>query len=452
MKILFVFISSLFFANSFAQTELSYKYAQSSVKNQAARGTCTAFGMCAAFEVCPGIPSNLSEQYIYARIKYDFYSVFKDKDRLYSQGEFLKNYIFIVTNYGLISEERMPYNGSAPLATNDKDLFNQYLNITRNVSAEEMEAVQKESYRLTTDQYTYLDFTESKNIETIKKAIQSGVKAIPVCYGIHPAQWQSELLNFELDPLIDLNGIMYVDYKGRWLSINAAKKFDAFIENKIVNNTVGYSPKFISAETNKPSYTDGGHCVTIVGYNKNGFIIKNSWGISWADGGYATVSYNFHKLFANEALILKDFYANKTAVASPFDILKSEQIRLKTIPMLLGIQKAMSVCFFYEGPRIFPEFEKIELRFYEKGLLAGSKGNYVGTCFPEISEASYKKGYLVELPSSVAYSIASSKKIMAEIDFTYNVGTRKITNTYFDLQWKNRTIGNGLSGLLLEQE
>jgi C1A family cysteine protease len=452
MKILLLFISNLFFVNCFAQTELSYRYAQSSVKNQAARGTCTAFGVCAAFEVCPGVPSNLSEQYLYARIKYDFYSIYKDKKRVADEGEYLKNYIFAITNYGLISEERMPYNGSQPLATNDKDLFNQYLNITRNVSAQEMEAVQKESYRLTADQYKYLDNTESKNIETIKKALQSGVKAIPICYLIHTGQWQSFIINNNINTLIDLNGVMNVEQNGKIISINEARKKDILIEQKILNNMAKVAPKLLHSETKLPSFSDGGHCVTIVGYNQKGFIIKNSWGSGWADGGYATISYNFHRLFATEGLILNDFYANKTAVASPFDVLKQEQIRLKTIPTLLGIQKAISVCFFYEGPRIFPEFEKIEIRFYEKGMLAGSKGNFIGSCFPEISEASYKKGYLVELPSTVVYNITNGKKITAEIDFTYNVGTRKITNTYLDLQWKNRTISNGLNGLLLEQE
>ena len=35
----------------------------------------------------------------------------------------------------------------------------------------------------------------------------------------------------------------------------------------------------------------GGHCVLCVGYNKQGFIIRNSWGTSWADHGYITIPY-----------------------------------------------------------------------------------------------------------------------------------------------------------------
>mgnify|MGYP004567328655 CR=1 FL=1 len=36
----------------------------------------------------------------------------------------------------------------------------------------------------------------------------------------------------------------------------------------------------------------GGHCTLCVGYNKKGFIIRNSWGSSWADHGYITIPYD----------------------------------------------------------------------------------------------------------------------------------------------------------------
>jgi hypothetical protein len=36
----------------------------------------------------------------------------------------------------------------------------------------------------------------------------------------------------------------------------------------------------------------GGHCVLIVGYNEKGYIIRNSWGITWGDFGYTYYLYN----------------------------------------------------------------------------------------------------------------------------------------------------------------
>ena len=44
----------------------------------------------------------------------------------------------------------------------------------------------------------------------------------------------------------------------------------------------------------KPNYGDekqGGHAMTVVGYNKDGFIIRNSWGRFWGDRGYTLYPY-----------------------------------------------------------------------------------------------------------------------------------------------------------------
>jgi C1A family cysteine protease len=53
----------------------------------------------------------------------------------------------------------------------------------------------------------------------------------------------------------------------------------------------GSNPKFWK----KVGRYEGGHAVTIVGYNKEGFIIRNSWGTSWGDKGHVVCSYeDFH--------------------------------------------------------------------------------------------------------------------------------------------------------------
>lgn len=42
---------------------------------------------------------------------------------------------------------------------------------------------------------------------------------------------------------------------------------------------------------------EGGHAVSIVGYNKFGFILRNSWGESYGDKGYSTIPYDEFKYF-----------------------------------------------------------------------------------------------------------------------------------------------------------
>lgn len=44
-------------------------------------------------------------------------------------------------------------------------------------------------------------------------------------------------------------------------------------------------------EKNRNDVDLGGHAMTVVGYNKKGFIIRNSWGESWGNNGYCMYPY-----------------------------------------------------------------------------------------------------------------------------------------------------------------
>jgi peptidoglycan hydrolase-like protein with peptidoglycan-binding domain len=46
----------------------------------------------------------------------------------------------------------------------------------------------------------------------------------------------------------------------------------------------------IIAYDGKPSRS-GGHAFALVGFNRTGFVIQNSWGVTWGAGGFAVVSY-----------------------------------------------------------------------------------------------------------------------------------------------------------------
>ena len=41
----------------------------------------------------------------------------------------------------------------------------------------------------------------------------------------------------------------------------------------------------------KRKASDGGHAFAIVGYDRAGFLVRNSWGASWGDGGYGILTY-----------------------------------------------------------------------------------------------------------------------------------------------------------------
>jgi len=44
-------------------------------------------------------------------------------------------------------------------------------------------------------------------------------------------------------------------------------------------------------QMNSNQQLDGGHAVAIVGWDKNGFIIRNSWGTDWGRNGYSYYPY-----------------------------------------------------------------------------------------------------------------------------------------------------------------
>ncbi len=51
----------------------------------------------------------------------------------------------------------------------------------------------------------------------------------------------------------------------------------------------------------KPRTADGGHAVAFVGYTKDHFIVRNSWGTGWGDKGFAYASNAYAKAAFTEA-------------------------------------------------------------------------------------------------------------------------------------------------------
>ena len=62
-------------------------------------------------------------------------------------------------------------------------------------------------------------------------------------------------------------------------------------------------------DSNRPDFWngnnfEGGHAVACVGYDKDGLIIRNSWGNMWGDNGYCKLPYTeLHKMYEAWAII-----------------------------------------------------------------------------------------------------------------------------------------------------
>ncbi|HSF51162.1 MAG TPA: C1 family peptidase [Nitrososphaeraceae archaeon] len=51
----------------------------------------------------------------------------------------------------------------------------------------------------------------------------------------------------------------------------------------------------------KPETTRGGHAVALVGYTPDRFIVRNSWGEGWGEGGYGYASNEYASAAFTEA-------------------------------------------------------------------------------------------------------------------------------------------------------
>ena len=65
----------------------------------------------------------------------------------------------------------------------------------------------------------------------------------------------------------------------------------------VVDNTFRHAPADGDLSTYQPATACGGHAVCLVGYDEQSFIIRNSWGTEWGDGGFARASESYAAQF-----------------------------------------------------------------------------------------------------------------------------------------------------------
>jgi hypothetical protein len=284
---------------AFGQSTIDFRRYQTPVKNQGDRGTCTAFGVAAALEILPGIPADISEQYLYGALKYTRKGKVKE-------GDFLKNYPYALKQHGFVHEEILPYDGTM-MKWDDKDP--NFINLLKETHLDPMDLAMTKfysKYRLDDFQYTIYGEEEASDPQTIKHLLRSGQKAIAVSYTVHIPTWSKH----EGNPERPMNPNIVVELDGKVHPYTLAKllylKGDLMDDLLMEEVAYGFTDMYRINDKGEKVSNFGGHVVTIVGYNERGFIIKNSWGTTWGDGGYGYVSYDLHKLLCTEALAFKE--------------------------------------------------------------------------------------------------------------------------------------------------
>lgn len=411
----------LCFSSMIAEAQVDYRSWQSPVKNQQGRGTCTAFAIAAILETLPGFPSDISEQHIYAWAKLGYYL---QMPKTYNEGGSLAFYQDLLNKKGAVPEFKFPYDPTSPVWKEGEDIRDKMQKDIR-TSLFDLLDLQRFSYKVKTE---YLKDEAAQDVKAIQQLLDKGEKAIAVCYHINGAYWSEK--NSGSNNTINPWDFLQIQQDGKVLS-----DFDRMLS--FTDWIKLFNEQKIDLIFKHPDLKiDGGHAVVIVGYGKDGFLIKNSWGADWGDNGYAWVSYDYHRLFARELLYVTDYEASgwKSDEGQSY---ASDDIQLKSLPhsstdFFSGKKSnCISLSIVYNGNVSPPRFSSVVYRIYDSNdrLIDTQYGNTHGIFDGFLSGYETYVG-CIDHPFSSTIS-----KIVAE--FTLLDG-KKITQTYLQLSGANK--------------
>ncbi|MBN2011457.1 hypothetical protein JW960_19145 [candidate division KSB1 bacterium] len=288
------------------------------------------------------------------------------------------------------------------------------------------------SYKIWPEIYTYRANDEAKDIEWIKSRLDGSAKCIPVSYEMKDRYWAFHPAT--RDHKIDPSDFLAITDNDKTYNLKFAKFLHPDIIDRIRNGSVTATFVDTSFQVNS------GHAVAIVGYDEDGFLIKNSWGTGWGENGYGWISFDYHRLFALEAisLTLGEVRVDEwqTSQHQTKEVNKMD-IWLKSLPyefqnsFLNTRGKGISISVVYHGNNVPPRFQTITYKIYDdaNNLLETAYGNTQGIYDGFLS------GYSTIILTADTNSFPAAHKLIAQ--FTTEAG-QTFTNTYYNISAKNQ--------------
>lgn len=360
--------------------QVDWRPAQSPVKNQGHRGTCAAHAIAAAMETFPGIPDDLSEQFLYGiqkRVDLEGREILAKFgiEQKAVEGTFLLAYLDWFRIYGAPHERYLPYEGGKWIVKDVKvpEELKVMIELTH-LSPDKLAALGDAWGKYSIDKATGLLGPEARDVATIKKWLDAGALAIPAAYRIHGPTW-SKFLDMKVaaeaqEPLFTPEEMEeFADPVLGWLPYRQAK-VQAAIDRKDFCELVGAGTM---GRRDKDREKDaeqryGGHSMTIVGYTDKAFIVKNSWGERWGNRGYGFVSFDFHRLYCLHCARIESVKTRIPAL-SPFEKTKrirESDYRLRVQPIRGASHDELAVSLYAMDARD-PMLEVVEYEIEAKG-------------------------------------------------------------------------------------
>jgi hypothetical protein len=304
---------------------------QSPVKSQGARGTCTAFSVAAVMETLDGIPADLSEQAAYGYLKLQELGTGD-----VGAGGLLANYPDLLSKAGFLHESVAPYEPKSGLWSKDDSQLKKYLVEGKTGIADLVKRAGSTRYSAEPQNIVFLKDDEARDINAIKRLLTTGHRAVAVGYTRLYAPYWSQFKSGVITPS---EGFLFA-LGDQAYSLSAARA----LRPRLIDEAIAGK---VAVRLAHPDQRDdyGGHAVTVVGYTAEGFIIKNSWGRGWGMQGYAIVSYDYHRLFCDEALAVTE----PTIYVNPGAAELRPTIYLKSRPTGTGTNSLLRLSLF--GPR-----------------------------------------------------------------------------------------------------
>ncbi|MEZ6036584.1 MAG: C1 family peptidase [Planctomycetota bacterium] len=332
---------------STALAQVDHRRSQSPVKDQGGRGTCVAFSICAALETFPGVPTDLSEQLLYATVKrhengVDGWLRKLGRDPQMKTGNTFETYVPLFSHVGTSHESLVPYNPNPlQLPKSVPDEVRAFLELTQ-FTEESLDKVRDAvgKYGFREADCTVLGDGEATDVARLKRELDAGRLAIPVTYVVHGPNWSAADDDPKRERTVIHPGLLFR------MRLRGDTAWNEYGNVKLRLGGKDFAAAIQSGEVELERYPDpdeetkvyGGHAVTIVGYDERGFLCKNSWGEGWGDGGYCTVLFDYHSAFAMRALLIDAAYI-RTPQLSPFAQsagIRDGRMRVKVQPIGAG--------------------------------------------------------------------------------------------------------------------